>query len=249
MTIWVKPSGFIDTNNPVSGGTGAVVIGATHGDWVYGSGNAGVGLVAGTNGIAMYEHSADYGRVTYYMNPVTKWTQVGIIYNNKFPSLYVDGVLVATNTANPSYNFHPSSGFSITGYNFGILGGMGIAAWFDGNTLLWDLNYPYIGSMDEYRIYNRALPSNEVSTLYAIESAPIVSIQKAVYLTSQNLHAGTNYIVQASTDLINWTNQGSVFTATNSTWASTNYWPVADWNHLFLRLLVNDNYFFLQRQL
>ena len=216
---------------------------------MYGSGNAGVGLVAGTNGIAMYEHSADYGRVTYYMNPVTKWTQVGIIYNNKFPSLYVDGVLVATNTANPSYNFHPSSGFSITGYNFGILGGMGIAAWFDGNTLLWDLNYPYIGSMDEYRIYNRALPSNEVSTLYAIESAPIVSIQKAVYLTSQNLHAGTNYIVQASTDLINWTNQGSVFTATNSTWASTNYWPVADWNHLFLRLLVNDNYFFLQRQL
>ena len=97
-------------------------------------------------------------------------------------------------------------------------------------------NYFFTGSIDDVRIYNRALSTNEVAQLYAMESTPIVNIQKAVYLTSNNLWAGTNYQVQASTDLINWTNQGSVFTATNSTWHSTNYWDVANWNQLFFRL-------------
>ena len=232
MTIWIKPSGFIDTNNAINGGTGDITIAATHGDWVYGIGNAGVGLLAGTNGIIAYEHSSDYGRFISYMKPISKWTQVCITYSNKVPSLYIDGVLVATNTVNPSYNYHPSSGFSLSA----IYGGLGRASWYNNNTSSWDMNYPYIGSMDEYRIYGRALPSNEVAALFAIESAPIINIQKAVYLTSSNLWTGSNYVVQASSDLINWTNQGSVFTATNSNWHSTNYWDVANWNELFFRL-------------
>jgi len=72
--------------------------------------------------------------------------------------------------------------------------------------------------------------------LSAIQSAPIINIQKAVYLTSSNLWTGSNYQVQASTDLLNWTNQGSVFTATNSSWSSTQYWNVSNWNQLFFRL-------------
>jgi hypothetical protein len=92
------------------------------------------------------------------------------------------------------------------------------------------------GQLDDIRIYNRLLSSNEVAQLDAIESAPIVHIQKAVYLDSSNLWTGSNYQVQASTDLINWTNQGSVFTATTNYWRSTNYWDVANWNQLFFRL-------------
>jgi hypothetical protein len=67
---------------------------------------------------------------------------------------------------------------------------------------------------------------------------PIINIQKAVYLTSTNLLVGANYQIQSSLDLINWTNQGSVFTATNSNWQSTNYWDVDDWNQLLFRLQV-----------
>jgi hypothetical protein len=96
--------------------------------------------------------------------------------------------------------------------------------------------YVFHGTLDDIRIYNRALSSNEVAQLYAIESAPIVNVRKAVYLDSSNLWTGSNYQVQASSDLINWTNQGSVFTATNSYWRSTNYWDVANWNQLFFRL-------------
>jgi hypothetical protein len=93
--------------------------------------------------------------------------------------------------------------------------------------------------IDDVRIYNRALSADEVQQLYLLEAPEIVSIQKAVYLTSPNLKVGTNYQVQVSTDLTNWTNVGDVFTATNSTWRSTNYWDVDDWSQLFFRFQVS----------
>lgn len=94
----------------------------------------------------------------------------------------------------------------------------------------------FTGSIDEVRIYNRALATNEVAQLFALESPPIINIQKAVYLTSSNLWTGSNYQVQASSDLINWTNQGSAFTATTNYWHSTNYWDVPNWSQLFFRV-------------
>lgn len=94
----------------------------------------------------------------------------------------------------------------------------------------------FLGLIDDIRIYNRALSDGEVQQLYLIEAPAIVSINKAVYLASPNLKVGTNYQLEVSTDLINWTNSGDVFTATNSTWRSTNYWDVVDWNQLYFRL-------------
>jgi hypothetical protein len=92
-------------------------------------------------------------------------------------------------------------------------------------------------NVKNFRIYNRALATNEVAQLYAIESAPPLIISKAVYLQDYSLSVGSNYQVQASSDLINWTNQGSVFTATSSYWQSTNVWSVANWNQLFFRVV------------
>jgi hypothetical protein len=94
----------------------------------------------------------------------------------------------------------------------------------------------FVGLIDDVRIYNRALSPDEVAQLYAIESAPMLSVGKAVYLTSTNLWVGTNYQVQVSTDLNTWTNYGASFTATNSSWHSANYWDVDDWGELFFRL-------------
>ena len=95
-------------------------------------------------------------------------------------------------------------------------------------------------SLDDICIYNRALATNEVAQLYAIESAPPLIISKAVYLQDYSLSVGSNYQVQASSDLINWTNQGSPFTATSSYWQSTNYWGVANWNQLFFRVVTSS---------
>jgi hypothetical protein len=96
--------------------------------------------------------------------------------------------------------------------------------------------YYFTGWLDDFRIYNRALSSNEVAQLYAIEFTEGLSLIKAVTLQDYGLTVGSNYQVQVSSDLLNWTNQGSVFTATSPYWQSTNYWQVANWNQLFFRL-------------
>jgi Concanavalin A-like lectin/glucanases superfamily len=96
--------------------------------------------------------------------------------------------------------------------------------------------YSWDSKIDDVRIYNRALSSNEVQQLYLIESPEVLNIKKAVYLDSPNLKVGTNYQIQVSSDLVNWTNYGSVFTATTNVWRSTNYWDVANWNQLYFRL-------------
>jgi hypothetical protein len=86
------------------------------------------------------------------------------------------------------------------------------------------------------RLYNRALATNEVAQLYAIESAPVVTFVKAFTLDYSGLIIGSNYQAQASSDLVNWTNWGSPFTATSSTYTNSHYQRIANWNQLFFRL-------------
>jgi hypothetical protein len=47
---------------------------------------------------------------------------------------------------------------------------------------------------------------------------------------------GTNYLLQVSGDLNNWTNHGSAFTATNASMIYPQYWDVDNWDKLFFRL-------------
>jgi hypothetical protein len=49
---------------------------------------------------------------------------------------------------------------------------------------------------------------------------------------------GTNYHLQVSSDLSNWTNQGAPFTATNTSLVYPQYWDVDNWNSLYFRLQV-----------
>ena len=94
------------------------------------------------------------------------------------------------------------------------------------------------GMLDEVRIYNTTLSSNDVAQLYAIEAPTYLNIKKAVYLDSETLKVGTNYQLQVSSDLNAWTNFGAAFTATNYLWSTTNYWNVDDWNQLYFRLKI-----------
>lgn len=68
------------------------------------------------------------------------------------------------------------------------------------------------------------------------DNEPEGTLIKAVSPSFTNLSLGANYQLQVSTDLNVWTNSGSSFTATNSTWGSTNYWDVDNWGSLFFRL-------------
>jgi hypothetical protein len=92
------------------------------------------------------------------------------------------------------------------------------------------------GSLDDIRIYNRALTSDEVSELYRIEAGPQIHFVKAFTVDGSNLAIGSNYQVQASADLNAWTNFGPSFTATSRTYTNSNYQRVENWDRLFFRL-------------
>ena len=153
--------------------------------------------------------------------PTNAWTAFVATYDGLTKSLYINGTLNVT----ISYTFPADWNSSFMGE--------GIGGNFAGQAETFD------GVIDDVRIYNRALSASEVQQLYAIESAPILNVRKAVYVDSSNLWVGTNYQMQVSTDLNTWTNYGTKFTATNSTWRSTNYWDVGNWNQLFFRVQVS----------
>lgn len=86
------------------------------------------------------------------------------------------------------------------------------------------------------RVYNRALSDGEVQQLYAIEQPPLIGLIQAVKPSFSFLSVGTNYQLQVSSDLNNWTNQGSAFMATNSNMIYPQYFDVNNWGNLFFRL-------------
>jgi len=107
-------------------------------------------------------------------------------------------------------------------------------------TIGWAEGSAYFkGKLDDIRIYDRALMDSEVQQLYLLEAPPLLNLKKAVYLDCPNLKVGTNYQLQVSSDLGDWTNYGTPFTATNSMWRSTDYWDVDDWNSLYFRFQVS----------
>jgi hypothetical protein len=96
----------------------------------------------------------------------------------------------------------------------------------------------FFGGIDDVRLYNRALSTNEIQQLYVYESGPRVDLIKIVQPSLSNLTLGTNYQLQVSTNLNSWTNQGSVFSATNTAMVYPQYFDVDNFGELFFRLQV-----------
>lgn len=75
-------------------------------------------------------------------------------------------------------------------------------------------------------------------TSYVLEIEPQVRLIKAVKPSFSKLEINTNYQLQLSGDMSIWTNQGSAFTATNTSMVYPQYWDVENWGSLFFRLQV-----------
>jgi hypothetical protein len=152
------------------------------------------------------------------------FTKIGTTY-----TIYIDGV--------------PASGTNYeTVGNSEDAGVVGLSAIPSGITAPLTIGYAegsgyFNGKLDDLRIYNRALSSSEVAQLYVIESAPIVSLLKAVKPSFNYLLPGTNYQLQVSSDLNTWTTN-STFTATNTSMTWQQYFDVDNWGQLFFRLQV-----------
>lgn len=150
---------------------------------------------------------------------VDRWVHFTWTVSPTNSNIYIDGNLVAS--ANVSGN---NIGFHATSYLIGA------------NNSNPSIDFFYSGLIDDVRIYNRALSESEVAQLYSIEGS-FLNIRKAIYLDTANVQVGSNYQLQVSPDMQNWTNHGSPFTATDSYWRSTNYWDVENWDQLFFRLV------------
>ena len=153
--------------------------------------------------------------------PTNTWTAFAATYDGVTKTLFINGTV---NVAEP-YTFVPD-------WNTQFLG-EGIGGNFAGQAESFD------GVIDDIRIYNHALSASEVQQLYVIESGPRVDLIKAVKPSFSNLTLTTNYQLQVSGDLNTWTNQGSPFTATNTSMVYPQYWDVNNWNSLFFRLQVS----------
>src|SRR6185437_3107472 len=91
MSIWVNFGGRLDTTQWEHGTNGSLLLQACQGTAAYGAGNAGVGILGGTNGVAIWEHADGYVRpVAPVMTTLTGWNLVTVVYSNKTPSLFIN---------------------------------------------------------------------------------------------------------------------------------------------------------------
>ena len=108
-----------------------------------GAGHAGMGVSLGRNGIGVFEHADDYlPSLLTWNSEMTDWVHVAVVYTNKTPWLYLNGLFVHGGLTSTQTFVHPSAnnfGGSVYGY--------------------------YSGQVWNYRVWNRSLTAAEVALL------------------------------------------------------------------------------------
>jgi hypothetical protein len=109
MVAWVRPAAEIVLPAEANAGAGGLaharndVVYAAPGHEVYAEpGQACSGIAAGTNGVAVYEHGADYfAPVLVHAALLAGWTHVAVVYKDGTPSLFLDGKAAKTGLKGP----------------------------------------------------------------------------------------------------------------------------------------------------
>ncbi len=149
----------------ITGGEGygnqAVLHPAHGGNWGNASQNAGVGLFVGKNQVAVVEHTHLFiSAPLVYSTSLNGWHHITVVYENHIPKLYIDGVFVKVGKASAIMNVRPSNGTDINN-GFGDYSTSGFGRAFSPSGTLAQFN----GSIDDFRIYNRALTQSEITYL------------------------------------------------------------------------------------
>ncbi|MCX6006581.1 MAG: hypothetical protein NTZ34_04875, partial [Chloroflexi bacterium] len=124
---------------------------------------AGAGVSIGTNGVSVYEHANLYmPAVLVWQGALNGWNHIAIVYRNKQPSLYVNGELKRTGLTSKRDTVYLAMDGSVD--RRGIAGG------------------PYgsfKGLVGETKIYNGALPAEEIKYQFETERSKYSTTSKA----------------------------------------------------------------------
>jgi hypothetical protein len=169
LSFWANPRATHQIDPETTSGFGGTsgqkyVVGPK---W-YSNGDAGAGISVGTNGISVYEHAANYMPATLvYQATLTGWTHIVLVYKNKQPKLYVNGVLVRTGLTSPMNSVHIEPVY---------IGGMGYG-YFD-------------GMLDEMTIYKDSFTPSDVQAMYSSQTnykGGMMSMETAASAPSSNI--------------------------------------------------------------
>jgi len=164
MSFWAKPTATRESTpeaiSGVSGGGEQRFAIAPINFFNLGYLGATAGVSVGTNGISVFEETSGYfpSPLVYdSLTPLTGWNHITVVYNEKRPSLYVNGALVRTGMTSQAYEVYPSAVFGF------------------GNERTTG---SYSGQMEGVTYYSRALSADEVHALFVDQSRerPLVSI-------------------------------------------------------------------------
>lgn len=150
--IWCKPTWTHEIDTETNSTT--VTTGTTGQRYIIGpisggaTGGAGAGISIGTNGVSVYEHADAYmPPLLVYSGTIssTEVSQIVVVYENKQPKLYVNGVLVRTGLTSLRTN-----------------------VWAHTQTIGYGQYGYYSGAISMVRLYNVALTQDEVQQNYNI---------------------------------------------------------------------------------
>lgn len=118
--FWVKPAAAHEIDTQSTWGTA----GTSGQKYAIGAQNvgstllAGVGVSVGTNGVSVYEHAAAYmPPLLVHPAALNDWVHIAIVYSNKLPKLYLNGVLAKTGSYSSKIPF-PSNMFGYGPYGY-----------------------------------------------------------------------------------------------------------------------------------
>ena len=203
LAFWAYPRSAHEIDPESSSGVGGVW-GQKYA-WGPRGTNAGAGVSVGTNGVSVYEHDDGYMPATLvHQTPVSGWTHIAVVYQNRQPKLYLNGTLVRVGqtSAKGSVSVRPSD-----------IGGM-VYGYFD-------------GQLDDMRVYDGALDAEQVAAVARQRMNVALSANGA--LASASSFYSANYSAAAT---INGDRKGihwGTDPSTGSGWHTAAYNSFPDW--------------------
>ncbi len=154
LQLWVSPTSTheidAETTSSIGGTAGQkYAIGAAQGDNAWGGGHSGAGISVGTNGISVYEHAAGtMPPLLVYAGNILGWNNVVVVYKNRQPKLYINGLLAKTGLTSSKNYVH----VGLYGNDYGI-----------GKCTSYGF---FNGLIDDVRVYDAALSSSQIKQNY-----------------------------------------------------------------------------------